>query len=201
MSFFHFLPGADALSPFRQQRLLALLAAQGIELESIEAQYIHFIWSDSQLSPQNQEVLASLLTYGQPFASKISQGKSWFGVGSGDVQGAIVIPRLGTVSPWASKATDIAQQCGLNVLRIERGIQFSWKSKKVLSPVQLQFVLAAVHDRMTEAVIDSVDSANALYQTLEDRPLSRIPVLSEGRAALDRANQELGLALSDDEVS
>ena len=201
MSFFHFLPGADALSPFRQQRLLALLAAQGIELESIEAQYIHFIWSDAQLSPQNQEVLASLLTYGQPFTSKIRQGKSWFGVGSGDVQGAIVIPRLGTVSPWASKATDIAQQCGLNVLRIERGIQFSWKSKKVLSPEQLQFVLAAVHDRMTEAVIDSVDSANALYQTLEDRPLSRIPVLSEGRAALDRANQDLGLALSDDEVS
>jgi phosphoribosylformylglycinamidine synthase len=201
MSFFLFLPGADALSPFRQQRLLALLVAQGIELESIEAQYIHFTWSDAQLSPQNQEVLASLLTYGQPFISKINQGKSWFGVGSGNVQGAIVIPRLGTVSPWASKATDIALQCGLDILRIERGIQFFWKSKKVLSPEQLQLVLAAVHDRMTETVIDAIDSANALYQTLDDRPLSRIPVLTEGRAALDKANQELGLALSDDEVS
>ncbi len=201
MSFFHFLPGADALSPFRQQRLLALLAAQGIELESIEAQYIHFIWSDAQLSTQDQEVLASLLTYGQPFISKLNQGKSWFGLGAGDMQGAIVIPRLGTVSPWASKATDIAQQCGLHILRIERGIQFAWKSKKTLSPAQLQSVLAAVHDRMTEAVIDSIESANALYQTLEDRPLSRIPVLSEGRSALEKANQKLGLALSDDEVS
>ena len=201
MSFFHFLPGADALSPFRQQRLLALLAAQGIELESIEAQYIHFIWSDAQLSTQDQEVLASLLTYGQPFISKLNQGKSWFGLGVGDMQGAIVIPRLGTVSPWASKATDIAQQCGLHILRIERGIQFAWKSKKTLSPAQLQSVLAAVHDRMTEAVIDSIESANALYQTLEDRPLSRIPVLSEGRSALEKANQKLGLALSDDEVS
>ena len=70
MSFFHFLPGADALSPFRQQRLLASLSAQGIELESIEAQFLHFIWSEAQLSSENQEVLASLLTYGQPFISK-----------------------------------------------------------------------------------------------------------------------------------
>ncbi len=201
MSFFHFLPGADALSSFRQQRLLAALAAQGIELETIEAQYLHFIWSDAELGRKNQDVLASLLTYGQPFVSKIHQGKTWFGKGANDVQGAIVIPRFGTVSPWASKATDIAQQCGLNVLRIERGVQFSWKSKKTLRPEQTQLVLAAFHDRMTEAVIDSVDAANALYQTLDDRPLQRIPLLTEGRAALDKANQELGLALSDDEVA
>ena len=200
MSFFHFLPGADALSAFRQQRLLGSLATQGIELESIEAQYLHFIWSDKELSAQNQEVLASLLTYGQPFVSKISQGKSWFANGSDQKPVAIVIPRLGTVSPWASKATDIAQQCGLHVLRIERGIQFSWKSKKAFSTEQEQIILAAVHDRMTEAVIGSVNQANALYQTLDDRPLSRIPVLAEGRVALDKANQALGLALSDDEV-
>ena len=200
MSFFHFLSGADALSAFRQQRLLGSLATQGIELESIEAQYLHFIWSDKELSAQNQEVLASLLTYGQPFVSKINQDKSWFGNGSDQKPVAIVIPRLGTVSPWASKATDIAQQCGLHVLRIERGVQFSWKPKKAFSTEQEQIILAAVHDRMTEAVIGSVNQANALYQTLDDRPLSRIPVLAEGRVALDKANQALGLALSDDEV-
>ena len=200
MSFFHFLPGADALSAFRQQRLLGSLATQGIELESIEAHYLHFIWSDKELSAQNQEVLASLLTYGQPFVSKINQDKSWFGNGSDQKPVAIVIPRLGTVSPWASKATDIAQQCGLHVLRIERGVQFSWKPKKAFSTEQEQIILAAVHDRMTEAVIGSVNQANALYQTLDDRPLSCIPVLAEGRVALDKANQALGLALSDDEV-
>ena len=160
MSFFHFLPGADALSPFRQQRLLASLSAQGIELETIEAQYIHLIWSDETLDPKSLEVLASLLTYGQPFLSKLNQGKSWFAKGSNNSQGAVVIPRLGTVSPWASKATDIARQCGLNVLRIERGILFSWKSKKSLSKEQEQVVLASIHDRMTEAVIPSVDEAN-----------------------------------------
>ena len=204
MSFYQFLPGANALSPFRQQRLLATLAAQGITLESIEAQYLHFIWSEKPLDVNDQEVLVSLLTYGQPFQSKLHNGKAWFGIGKGsstDIQGAIVIPRLGTVSPWASKATDIAQQCGLQVLRIERGVQFSWKAKKALDTNQVEQVLAALHDRMTEAVIDSPESANAPYQTLDDRPLKRIPVLSQGRAALDRANQELGLALSEDEVS
>ena len=159
MHFFHFLPGADALSSFRQQRLLASLASQGVELESIEAQFLHFIWSENQLSTKDQEVLASLLTYGQPFASKISQSKSWYAIGQSgaeNIQGAIVIPRLGTVSPWASKATDITQQCGLKVLRIERGVQFTWKSKKSLTPEQEKKVLAAVYDRMTEAVINSV---------------------------------------------
>ena len=76
MSFFHFLPGADALSPFRQQRLLAFLKAQGISLESVDAQYIHFIWSDAELSTKNQEVLASLLTYGQPFVKNTNEKQS-----------------------------------------------------------------------------------------------------------------------------
>ena len=190
MSFFRCLSGADALSAFRQQRLLASLAAQGVALESLEAQYLHFIWSEADLDAKNQKILASLLTYGQPFVSKIRTG-----------QGAVVIPRFGTVSPWASKATDIAHQCALDVLRIERGVQYAWQSKKEFTQAQKQIVLAVIHDRMTEAVISSTDEAKGLYQTLPDRPLLRIPVLTEGRAALDKANQELGLALSDDEVA
>ena len=190
-----------SLSAFRQQRLLASLKSQGVELESIEGQFLHFIWSENKVSQAQEQVLENLLTYGEPFVSQISAGKTWFGKGSGDIQGAIAIPRFGTVSPWASKATDIAKQCGLDVFRIERGVQFAWKSKKPLNPEQHQLVLAAIHDRMTESVIDSVESANQLYQTLDDRPLARIPVLAEGRAALDKANQELGLALSDDEIT
>ena len=137
MSFFHFLPGADALSPFRQQRLLASLSAQGVELAAIEAQYLHLIWSEVQANAKDQEILVSLLTYGQPFSSSITLGKSWFGKNSADIDAAIVIPRLGTVSPWASKATDIAQQCGLHILRIERAVQFAWKSKQPLKKQML----------------------------------------------------------------
>ncbi|MEY3225153.1 MAG: hypothetical protein RL565_1343 [Pseudomonadota bacterium] len=128
MSSFCCLPGANALSAFRQQRLLASLAAQGIQLESIEAQYLHFVWSESELNAKDKEVLESLLTYGQPFISQ-SKGGSLFSKAA-DKQSAIAIPRFGTVSPWASKATDIARQCGLQVLRIERGVQYAWQSKK-----------------------------------------------------------------------
>lgn len=200
MSSFCCLPGADALSAFRQQRLLASLAAQGIELESIEAQYLHFIWSDSEFGSKDKEVLSSLLTYGQSFISRHNSESSWFGKG-GTKQSAISIPRFGTVSPWASKATDIARQCGLNVLRVERGIQYGWQSKKSLSAKQEKMVLAELHDRMTEAVINDANEASGLYQTLADRPLTRIPLLTEGKAALDKANQVLSLALSDDEVA
>ena len=201
MSFFHFLHGAAALSAFRQQRLLASLRSEGLELESIEAQFLHFIWSEAKIGLDKEQLLQNLLTYGQPFVSQLFAGKNSLGESSNSIQGAIVVPRFGTVSPWASKATDIAQQCGLDVLRIERGVQFAWKSKKSINPEQHQLIFAAIHDRMTESVIDSVESANQLYQTLDDRPLARIPLLSEGRAALDKANQELGLALSDDEIA
>jgi phosphoribosylformylglycinamidine synthase len=191
MSLFCCLPGANALSAFRQQRLLASLTAQGIQLESIEAQYLHFVWTDSDLSVKDKGVLESLLTYGQPFVSRTK---------ATDKNSAISIPRFATVSPWASKATDIARQCGLNVLRIERGIQYSWHSKKTLNTEQVQLVLGALHDRMTETVISEINEASALYQTLPDKPFVRIPVLTEGRSALDKANQDLGLALSEDEV-
>ena len=199
MSSFCCLPGANALSVFRQQRLLASLAAQGIQLESIEAQYLHFVWSETELNSKDKGVLESLLTYGQPFVSQMKIGGSLFSK-TVDLQTTIAIPRFGTVSPWASKATDIARQCGLSILRIERGVQYGWQSKKTLNSEQKQLVRAALHDRMTEAVIADVNEASALYQSLPDRPFTRIPVLTEGREALDKANQELGLALSEDEV-
>ncbi len=199
MSSFCCLPGANALSVFRQQRLLASLAAKGIQLESIEAQYLHFAWSESELNSKDKGVLESLLTYGQPFVSQIRAGSPLYSK-TVDLQTTIAIPRFGTVSPWASKATDIARQCGLSVLRIERGVQYGWQSKKTLNAEHRQLVLAALHDRMTEAVIADVNEASALYQSLSDRPFTRIPVLTEGREALDKANQQLGLALSEDEV-
>ena len=201
MSFFSFLPGADALSAFRQQRLLASLSAQAIQLEAIEAQYIHFIWTDTGLSPNNRQLLSQLLTYGDPFVSHLKAQGSWFNKDSNQKYQAISIPRFGTVSPWASKATEIARQCGLDILRIERGIQYSWQSSQELDVKQTDAILAALHDRMTEAVVRDFAAVDPLYQTLSDRPLKRIPILSEGKRALDQANQELGLALSEDEIT
>ena len=188
MSFFRCLPGADALSAFRQQRLLSLLATQGIELSSITAQYLHFVWSEQELSANQVSTLEALLQYGEPFATTKA------------TQSVIVIPRFGTVSPWASKATDIARQCGLEVLRIERGVRYQWTSKKNLNPSQEQILETALFDRMTEVIVTAENDVHALYQTLPDRPFTRIDVMGQGKAALEHANQSLGLALSADEI-
>ena len=188
MSFFRCLPGADALSAFRQQRLLSLLATQGIELSSITAQYLHFVWSEQELSANQVSTLEALLQYGEPFATTKA------------TQSVIVIPRFGTVSPWASKATDIARQCGLEVLRIERGVRYQWTSKKNLNPAQEQILETALFDRMTEVIVTAENDVHALYQTLPDRPFTRIDVMGQGKAALEHANQSLGLALSADEI-
>lgn len=188
MSFFRCLPGARALSVFRQQRLLSHLHEQGIELQTIEGQYLHFIWSAEPLSDHSVQTLEVLLQYGEPFPGDSLPNQ------------AIVIPRFGTVSPWASKATDIARQCAIDVLRIERGIRYQWTSKRKLTQEQEVALNACLLDRMTEVAIATHEEANALYQTLSDRPFTRIDVLGEGRNALDRANQTLGLALSVDEI-
>ncbi len=189
------LNGAQALSQFRQQRLLSSLSEQGIELTQIQAQFVHFVWSDAQIANDHLTVLKGLLNYGEPFT--LVEAKGLF---AGKQDQAVVAPRLGTISPWASKATDIAHHCGLNVLRIERGVQFFWTSKKALSDAQRQMVLAAIHDRMTEITLPSVDAAAELYQTLADKHFARIDILQGGQAALEQANTNMGLALSDDEI-
>ncbi|MRR52774.1 MAG: phosphoribosylformylglycinamidine synthase, partial [Rhodocyclaceae bacterium] len=108
----------------------------------------------------------------------------------------LVTPRLGTISPWSSKATDIARNCGFDgIKRIERGIAFH-----AGTGADRQAVVAKLHDRMTESVLASIDEAEALFRHVAPQPLTTVDVLSGGKAALVAANGELGLALSDDEI-
>jgi phosphoribosylformylglycinamidine synthase len=189
------LPGSSALSSFRQQRLIETLSSVGVSLEQIQAQFVHFIWSDQPLSGDGLKILKGLLSYGEPFV--LNEPKGLF---AGHQQTAVAAPRIGTISPWSSKATDIAHHCGLDVLRIERGIQFYWTSKKSFNQEQLLAVQAVIHDRMTEVVLPNVDAAKELYQTLEDKDFIRIDVLGGGKSELLKANTQMGLALSDDEI-
>jgi phosphoribosylformylglycinamidine synthase len=114
----------------------------------------------------------------------------------------VVAPRPGTISPWSSKATDIARICGLvEVERIERVIAFRVDTGGVaLSAAQLATLDGRLHDRMTQAVFDAFEAAGGLFRREEPRPLRTIPVLSGGRAALEVADRELGLALAKDEI-
>jgi phosphoribosylformylglycinamidine synthase len=190
------LPGSNALSVFRTQGLLSQLQAVDPAITGVTGRYLHLIDTAVPLDVAACTRLDAMLTYGEPFA----------GNGSGDV--FVVIPRFGTISPWASKATDIAHNCGMTqIRRIERGISFTLQLKsgllggvKKLSEASLPAVAALLHDRMTEIVLRNADDAAGLFRELEARPLEAIDIIAGGKAALVAANTELGLAMSDDEI-
>jgi phosphoribosylformylglycinamidine synthase len=186
--------GGNALSAFRVQQLLPRLAAIHDRIHGISARFVHLVASEAEPSIADRDRLAALLTYGDPYA--------------GGADGALIVvsPRFGTVSPWASKATDIAHNCGLPIKRVERITEYrvTLKSgllgKPTLSPEQLQAVAALLHDRMTESVMFERATALGLFTELHPAPMEHVDVLQGGRAELVAANTRFGLALADDEI-
>lgn len=187
--------GGNALSEFRARALLARLQAAVPRITGVAARHVHWVSFDTPPAAAARDKLAALLDYGDRYA----------GPTDGDL--VVVMPRLGTVSPWASKATDIARNCGLDLHRVERVTEFRVTTKsgllggaKPLTPDERSATAALLHDRMTEAVAFERDAAAHLFDALDAPPLAHVDVLGEGRAALVRANGEWGLALSDDEI-
>ncbi|MFX1803567.1 phosphoribosylformylglycinamidine synthase [Paraburkholderia sp. A1RO-5] len=199
MAHFSCFPGASALSDFRQTRLLETLQRIDANIVGVHGQYLHFVNSATPLSADDSAKIEALMHYGAPFAAPQERGSAVT---------FLVVPRFGTVSPWASKATDIARHCGLEqVRRIERGVEYTvilksglLGAKKTLSDEAHAAVAAALHDRMTESVAASRDHALHLFDELPARPMQTVDVLGHGRKALETANGELGLALADDEI-
>ncbi|HVG04013.1 MAG TPA: phosphoribosylformylglycinamidine synthase, partial [Burkholderiaceae bacterium] len=182
--------GPGALSAFRAARLLASIHAIEKSAASISGRFIHFINVSRPLEATERVRLDALLDYGNG--------------GEIDTAGAqfLVVPRLGTISPWASKATDIAHNTGLAaVRRIERGTQYAiGLGRKTLRPDAAARIASVLHDRMTESVIDPLTDPALLFRELDGKPMQTIPVIAHGRDALQRANIKMGLALSRDEV-
>ncbi|MEM4986734.1 phosphoribosylformylglycinamidine synthase [Collimonas sp. H4R21] len=190
------LPGSNALPAFRSQRLLAQLQAIDSNVVEVTGRFDHFVDASTALSQDDIGRLNALLTYGDPFTA--GEGGEEF----------IVIPRFGTISPWASKATDIAHNCGMaHIKRIERGIAYQVKLKsgllggaKKLGDDSVRAIADVLHDRMTETVLRSAEQAAGLFSELDAKPLAFVDLLAGGKGALEQANSELGLALSDDEI-
>ena len=185
------LPGALAVSDFRIAKLRPALESIQPGLGAVSARFIHFVDVSRDLQPREQALLERLLTYGPRQAA-----------GAKQVLGAelIVVPRFGTISPWSSKATDIAHVCGLGaVTRIERGIVWTLATPKQLPTGDLRALAVPLFDRMTETVLLSRDEAGRLFAHEPTRPLRTVS-LAAGRDALVKANTDLGLALSDDEI-
>jgi len=197
------LRGAPALSAFRLDKLLGELRAIRPELSAVAADFVHFVTvtAASALGRTDLALLERLLTYGPQYAE-------------GDLPpGAFahytlhVTPRIGTVSPWSSKATDIAQVCGLvDVRRLERGIAYRLAADAALAPADLRALGAVLHDRMTESLWLGEVDLDVLFKPAAPRPLRSVvagagaATVADGRAALLQANYDWGLALSADEI-
>jgi len=185
LSEFTCLLGEPALSDFRKRKLVRRISKLAISSQGLEARFVYLIESAGVLDASDISALQELL-HGEPVAGLDNDGL------------LLVVPRLGTQSPWSTKATDIAWHCGLKpVLRIERGAAYSLPG---LAPEHRPAVSKCLHDRMTQSVLDSLDGAHALFLHNPPRPLVFIPAAAEGAQALEKANRELGLALSGDEI-
>ena len=187
--------GRSALSSFRVAKLLAALAALRPQhaISNLAARYWHFVELGRALGASERKTLERLLTYGPSDAADEASRSPAF----------VVLPRFGTISPWSSKATDIARNCGLDaVTRIERGVAFAIDTHdaRAVDAEDRAALMPLVHDRMTETAVPHLDDARGLFEHVSPRPLATIPLLRQGRRALEDADAALGLALSDDEI-
>ncbi|HDZ56032.1 MAG TPA: phosphoribosylformylglycinamidine synthase [Pseudomonas xinjiangensis] len=184
----HILRGAPALSDFRRHKLLALIQASVPAVSGLYAEFMHFAELSAELEGQNEQVLERLLKYGPSVRVEEPQGSM-----------VLVVPRFGTISPWSSKATDIAHNCGLRqIARLERGIAYYVAGD--LSVAERRQVAMLLHDRMTELALDDLAGAADLFKHTEPKPFNRVDILNGGREALQQANVALGLALAEDEI-
>jgi phosphoribosylformylglycinamidine synthase len=187
------IEGASALSPFRTQQLLTRLQAHQPAAAAVTARHVYLVRWSSTPDHADTETLHRLLNQGADIpVADAAQASIW-----------CVSPRLGTLSPWASKATDIARNCGLNVQRIERATEYRIQ----LSPSALrsdastwQQLAGLLHDRMTESVFAQREDLWQLFDDKAAEPMARVDVLGQGQAALEQANVLWGLALADDEI-
>jgi len=181
------LRGAPALSDFRVQKFLKAFAKKGLNVKDIYAEFSHFADVSAELSQDELDKLNALLKYGPSIAEHEAQGELF-----------LVTPRPGTISPWSTKATNIANNCGLDtVKRVERGIAYY----VVGDDLDRDVIAAELHDRMTESVFAELQQASSLFEKEDPKEFSTVDLLAGGREALEAANINMGLALADDEIT
>jgi phosphoribosylformylglycinamidine synthase len=184
------LHGGPALSEFRRLRLLADMRRLALTVEDTSANYVYLATTTRELSAREHHLLQALLNKAASETVSVREDELFF-----------VIPRFGTISSWASKATDIAHICGLTaVSRIERGVAYQVVGAANLVPFDRARISNLIHDRMTQAVVSDVDAAAPLFQDSQPAPFKFIALNEDLRRVLTRANEAMGLALSAEEI-
>ncbi|WP_134772270.1 phosphoribosylformylglycinamidine synthase [Ornithinimicrobium flavum] len=191
-------PGGSALSDFRTAALLRRLREVVPRVTGVAARHVHWVASDETLDEATTGTLGAILDYGEPYGrmprpdGPLTRAEAM----------VVVAPRLGTISPWASKATDIVHNCGIDIRRVERVTEYTLDLEGPDDLTQAQWVACAavLHDRMTESALPSQEDAAALFAEREAAPMEHVDVLGRGRAALVEADRSWGLALAEDEI-
>ena len=207
MTFHHVLPGSSALGQHGARRLLERLQGIDAAVSRVEADYFYLVATGAELAGDDRLRLQALLDEAAPASGARLHGS----IGLGQVSLCIfVTARVGTLSPWSTKATDIAHNCAMaQIERIERGIRyrigrkaglFGFGKEPGVAPDKLERLAGVLHDRMTESWFADAPDPARLFMPLQGKPLSRVPLLAQGREALLAADRELGLALSADEI-
>jgi len=183
------LPGQSALSDFRLKKLLMQLQERDERVNSIDARFTYFIALGKPLSAGHKKRLKALLLSGERSSSLGKGARKLF-----------VVPRPGTISPWSSKATDIAHACDIEIERIERGICFGLQLRGAVSDEDVHALGTLLYDRMTEALLDTGEEACTLFESHDPAPLTTVTLGENGNNALAQANKDFGLALSEQEI-
>ncbi|HGJ5877177.1 MAG TPA: phosphoribosylformylglycinamidine synthase [Arsenophonus sp.] len=184
------LRGSPALSTFRITKLISLCQQQQLPVTDIYAEYVHFAELGAPLNQDDRQKLRQVLHYGPSLTEQQLTG-----------QLLLVTPRPGTISPWSSKATDIAHNCGLQqVIRLERGIAYYITYSEPLNISRLEDLSVILHDRMVEAIWTSFEQVKSLFVQHKPKPMMTVNILQNSRRAIELANTELGLALATDEI-
>jgi len=186
------LRGRNALSPFRLEKLKQALQQSVPSVTAVHAEFWHFAAVSRPLGADERKRLERVLSYGPATEAGDPRGDLF-----------LVTPRIGTISPWSSKATDIARHCGLEAVeRIERGV--AWYFRKggwaPLEADERRALFPLIHDRMTETVLTDMELVSRLFDHHAPAPLNTVDILGGGREALAAANRDMGLALSPDEI-
>jgi phosphoribosylformylglycinamidine synthase len=191
------LRGAPAFSAFRLDKLAQKISDIHPDIQIAQNEFVHFAALRAPLTSERRDVLDSLLTYGpdHSVATDLLDGST------NGCTTFLVVPRPGTISPWSSKATDIAHNCGLEEIeRLERGVAWSMRLPQGLEPAALDALQALVHDRMTEVVLTELEQASQLFEQSQPAPMGSVDIMGGGRGALVAADATLGLALAADEI-